>query len=79
MARLRFGDQAVPRVTRVATGGGGGTIGGMSDVDLTDTSQGGIADGALLIYDASNTKFVPTNVLNNVTTVSYTHLRAHET
>ena len=49
MARLRFGDQAVPRVTRVATGGGGGTIGGMSDVDLTDTSQGGIADGALLI------------------------------
>ena len=67
MARLRFGDQAVPRVTRVATGGGGGTIGGMSDVDLTDTSQGGIADGALLIYDASNTKFVPTNELNNVT------------
>ena len=35
MARLRFGDQSVPRVTRVATGGGGGTIGGMSDVDLT--------------------------------------------
>ena len=67
MARLRFGDKAVPRVTRVATGGGGGTIGGMSDVDLTDTSQGGIADGALLIYDASNTKFVPTNVLNNIT------------
>ena len=51
----------------IPTGGGGGTIGGMSDVDLTDTSQGGIADGALLIYDASNTKFVPTNVLNNVT------------
>jgi len=24
MARLRFGDQSVPRVTRVATGGGGG-------------------------------------------------------
>lgn len=67
MARLRFGDQSVPKVTRVATGGGGGTIGGMSDVDLTDTSQGGIADGALLIYDASNTKFVPTNVLNNIT------------
>ena len=36
MARLRFGDQSVPRVTRVATGGGGGTIGAMSDVDLTD-------------------------------------------
>ena len=67
MARLRFGDQSVPKVTRVATAGGGGTIGGMSDVDLTDTSQGVIADGALLIYDASNTKFVPTNVLNNIT------------
>ena len=67
MARLRFGDQSVPRVTRVATGGGGGTIGGMSDVDLTDTSQGGIANGAVLVYDATNTKFVPTNVLNNIT------------
>ena len=67
MARLRFGDQSVPRVTRVATGGGGGTIGGMSDVALTDTSQGGIADGAVLGYDQANTKFVPTNVLNNIT------------
>ena len=47
MARLRFGDQSVPRVTRVATGGGGGTIGGMSDVDLTDTSQGGLANGSV--------------------------------
>ena len=42
MARLRFGDQSVPRVTRVATGGGGGSLGGLSDVDLTDTSQGGL-------------------------------------
>ena len=49
MARLRFGDQSVPRVTRVATGGGGGTIGGMSDVDLTDTSQGGLAEGSVLV------------------------------
>ena len=67
MARLRFGDQSIPKVTRVAAGGGGGTIGGMSDVDLTDTSQGGIADGAVLVYDQANTKFVPTNVLNNIT------------
>ena len=67
MARLRFGDQSVPRVTRVATGGGGGTIGGMSDVDLTDTSQGGLANGAVLVYDAANTKFVPTNILNDIT------------
>ena len=67
MASLRFGDQAVPRVTRVATGGGGGTIGGMSDVDLTDTSQGGLANGAVLVYSAADTKFVPTNVLNDIT------------
>ena len=67
MARLRFGDQSVPRVTRVATGGGGGTIGAMSDVDLTDVSQGGLAEGSVLVYDATNTKFVATNVLNNIT------------
>ena len=67
MARLRFGDQSVPRVTRVATGGGGGTIGGMSDVDLTDVSQGGLADGSVLVYSAADTKFGPTNVLNHIT------------
>ena len=67
MARLRFGDQSVPKVTRVATGGGGGTIGGMSDVDLTDVSQGGLQDGALLVYDSTNTRFVATYVFNNIT------------
>ena len=67
MARLRFGDQSVPKVTRVAAGGGGGPLGGMSDVDLTDSSQGGLADGSVLVYDATNTKFVATNVLNNIT------------
>ena len=67
MARLRFGDQSVPKVTRVAAGGGGGSLGGMSDVDLTDSSQGGLAGGSVLVYDATNTKFVATNVLNNIT------------
>ena len=67
MARLRFGDQSVPKVTRVAAGGGGGSLGGMSDVDLTDSSQGGLADGSVLVYDATNTKFVATNVLYNIT------------
>ena len=67
MARLRFGDQSVPRVTRVATGGGGGTIGAMSDVDLTDTSQGGLAEGSVLVHDSAATRFVATNVLNNIT------------
>ena len=67
MARLRFGDQSVLRVTRVATGGGGGTIGAMSDVDLTDVSQGGLAEGSVLVYDSAQTRFVATNVLNHVT------------
>ena len=67
MARLRFGDQSVPRVTRVATGGGGGSIGGLTDIDLTDISQGGLAEGSVLVYDNANSKFVPTNVLNNIT------------
>jgi len=67
MARLRFGDQSVPRVTRVATGGGGGTIGALADIDLTDTSLGGLQDGSLLVYDSNSTKFIPTTVLNNIT------------
>ncbi len=67
MARLRFGDQSIPKVTRVAAGGGGGSLGGLSDVDLTDTSQGGLANGSMLVYDAVQTKFVATNVLSNVT------------
>ena len=67
MARLRLGDQSVPNVTRVAAGGGGGSLGGMSDVDLTDSSQGGLADGSVLVYAETTTKFDATNVLNNIT------------
>lgn len=67
MARLRFGDQSLPRVTRVASGGGGGSIGGLSDVDLADTSQGGLAEGCVLVYSQAQSQFVPTNVLNNIT------------
>jgi hypothetical protein len=39
----------------------------MSDVDLTDTSQGGLANGSVLVYDAAQTRFVATNVLNDIT------------
>ena len=67
MARLRFGDQSVPRVTSVATGGGGGTIGSLADVDLTDTSSGGLQEGGLLVYDSTNARFIPTTILNNIT------------
>jgi|TARA_B100001996_G_scaffold160824_1_gene122635 hypothetical protein len=67
MARLRFGDQSVPRVTRVATGGGGGTVGALADVDLTDTSNGGLQDGGVLMYSSAQAKFIPTTILNNIT------------
>ena len=54
MARLRFGDQSIPRVTRVATGGGGGNVGAIAlDVDLTDTASGGLQDGSVLMYKTS--------------------------
>ena len=53
MARLRFGDQSIPRVTRVATGGGGGNVGALADVDLTDTRPGGLQDGSVLVYKQS--------------------------
>ena len=67
MARLRFGDQSIPRVTRVATGGGGGNVCALADVDLTDTSSGGLQDGSVLVYKQSIAKFIPTTVLNNIT------------
>ena len=67
MARLRFGDQSVPRVTRVATGGGGGNVVALADVDLTDTSSGGLQDGGVLMYSSAVAKFIPTTVLNNIT------------
>ena len=59
MARLRFGDQSIPKVTRVAAGGGGGSLGGLSDVDLTDTSQGGLANGSMPVSYTHLT--LPTN------------------
>ena len=70
MARLRFGDQSVPKVTRVATGWWrwNGSLGGMSDVDLTDASQGGLARRSSAWYmTQQQPRFVATNVLNNIT------------
>ena len=48
-------------------GGGGGTIGSLADVDLTDTSSGGLQEGGLLVYDSTNARFIPTTILNNIT------------
>lgn len=63
MARIRFGDQSFPQVSRVSVGGAA-TIQNLADVD-TDTN--GIGDGYLLIYDSASQKFQSGNVLNNVT------------
>jgi hypothetical protein len=63
MARIRFGDQTVPQVSRVAIGGAA-TVQNLADID-TDTY--GLDDGYLLIYNAATQKFQTNNVLNNVT------------
>jgi hypothetical protein len=63
MARIRFGDQSFPQVSRVAVGGAA-TLQNLADID-TDTN--GLDDGYLLIYDSASQKFQTGNVLNNVT------------
>jgi len=63
MARIRFGDQISPQVSRVALGGAA-TIQNLGDVD---TNTNGLGDGYLLIYNQSSKRFETGNVLNNVT------------
>ena len=63
MARIRFGDQNFPQVSRVAVGGAA-TLQNLADVD---TQTNGLDDGYLLIYDSASQKFQTGNVLNNVT------------
>jgi len=63
MARIRFGDQISPQVSRVALGGAA-TIQNLGDVD---TNTNGLGDGYLLIFNQSTNRFETNNVLNNVT------------
>jgi hypothetical protein len=63
MARIRFGDQNFPQVSRVAVGGAA-TLQNLADID---TQTNGVDDGYLLIYDSASQKFQTGNVLNNVT------------
>jgi hypothetical protein len=63
MARIRFGDQISPQVSRVALGGAA-TIQNLGDVD---TNTNGLGDGYLLIYNSTSKRFETGNVLNNVT------------
>jgi len=63
MARIRFGDQTAPQVSRVALGGAA-TIQNLADVD---TLTNGLEDGFLLVYNSTTKRFQTSNVLNNVT------------
>ena len=63
MARIRFGGQTFPQVSRVAVGGAA-TLQNLADID---TQTNGLDDGYLLIYDSASQKFQTGNVLNNVT------------
>lgn len=63
MARIRFGDQTFPQVSRVAVGGAA-TLANLADID---TQTNGLGDGYLLVYDSASQKFQTGNVLNNVT------------
>jgi hypothetical protein len=63
MARIRFGDQTAPQVSRVALGGAA-TVQNLADVD---TTTNGLGDGYLLIYNSTTKRFQTGNVLNNVT------------
>ena len=63
MARIRFGDQSFPQVSRVSVGGAA-TVENLADVD---SYTNGLGDGYLLIYDSASQKFQTGNVLNNVT------------
>lgn len=63
MARIRFGDQISPQVSRVALGGAA-TIQNLGDVD---PYTNGLGDGYLLIYNSTSKRFQTGNILNNVT------------
>jgi hypothetical protein len=62
MARIRFGDQISPQVSRVALGGAA-TIQNLADVD---TNTVGLDDGFLLVYNSATKRFQTSNILNNV-------------
>ena len=63
MARVRFGDQSFPSVSRGAVGGAA-TLQNLADVD---TNTVGLGEGFVMVYNATTEKFQTTNVLNHVT------------
>lgn len=63
MARVRFGDQASPQVSRVALGGAA-TLQNLADID---TITYGLENGSTLVYDSATKRFQTTKVLNDIT------------
>jgi len=59
---VRIGQQTATKVLS-SSAGSGGTLGGLSDVDLTN-----VANGAVLVYNTTTSKFEATNTLTPTNT-----------
>ena len=56
--KVRVGSKNANKVISTISGGGG-TLGGLSDVDIS----GGLTDGMVLVFNASTSKFEATSEL----------------
>lgn len=61
--KVRVGQQTAIKVATTATGATGGTIGGLSDTDVS-----AVANGSVLVYDANTSQWVATNTLSPTNT-----------
>ena len=55
---VRVGQQNAIKVATTATGASGGTLGGLSDTDVSS-----VINGSVLVYDANTSTWVATNTL----------------
>jgi len=60
---VRIGQQRGIKVATTATGATGGTIGGLSDTDVS-----AVANGAVLVYDSNTSLWVATTTLSPTNT-----------
>jgi len=56
--KIRVGQQSAIKVASTASGTSGGTLGGLSDTDVSS-----VADGSVLVYDSNTAAWVATNSL----------------
>ena len=56
--KVRIGQQSAIKVATTATGASGGTLGGLSDTDVS-----AVSNGSVLVYDANTSVWVATNTL----------------